>query len=87
MQGMAKSSAERGKAPPPTRAINIAAKQIALTTLDFTQGINSQGDTTHPLTEVSRNKVHTLKAKYVQRWQKRNVNFVKQQLPGLACCC
>ena len=25
--------------------------------------------------------------KGVQRWQKRNVNFVKQQLPGLACCC
>ena len=23
----------------------------------------------------------------LQRWQKRNVNFVKQQLPGLACCC
>ena len=23
----------------------------------------------------------------VQRRQKRNVNFVKQQLPGLACCC
>ena len=23
----------------------------------------------------------------LQRWQKRNVNFVKQQLPGLSCCC
>ena len=23
----------------------------------------------------------------LQRRQKRNVNFVKQQLPGLACCC
>ena len=23
----------------------------------------------------------------IQRWPKRNANFVKQQLPGLACCC
>ena len=23
----------------------------------------------------------------LQRWQKINVNFVKQQPPGLACCC
>ena len=26
-------------------------------------------------------------AAQIQRWQKRNVNCVKQQLPGLACCC
>ena len=32
------------------------------------------------------NKVHIL-VSFVQRWQKRNVNVVKQQLPGLACCC
>ena len=28
-----------------------------------------------------------LPVKTVQRRQKRNVNLVKQQLPGLACCC
>ena len=32
-------------------------------------------------------KSFTQPLREIRRWQKRNVNFVKQQLPGLACCC
>ena len=31
--------------------------------------------------------VRVRSAAILQRWQERNVNFVKQQLPDLACCC